>query len=96
MIPDSDEFRLPFRDGARLVDDDRSHLVQLFERARVFDENALLRPLADTDDNRGRRREAECAWARDDEHTYERHETERERLCEPERTGTEEEPERER
>src|SRR5205823_5257214 len=58
---DLDEARLAFGEGARLVDDERVHLLERLERVGVLDEDALRRAASRTDHARHRRRDAERA-----------------------------------
>ena len=51
-----------------LVEDDDVELVRRLERGAVADEDAVLGALAGADHDRRRRRESQCARARDDEH----------------------------
>src|SRR5664279_4614501 len=62
-----DNLRLPLRERARLVHDERVHLFEAFERGRVLEKNACGRAAAHRDHDGHRCREAERARAGDDE-----------------------------
>ena len=65
---DFDEHHLPGRDGARLVEDDGADAPRLLEDFGTLDQDAELRSASGSDHQRRRRRQTECARARDDQH----------------------------
>ena len=69
--------RLALGERAGLVDDERVHLLEPFERFGVPDEHAGRRAAAGADHDGHRRREPERARARDDEHGHGAHERQR-------------------
>ena len=62
--------RLTARQGARFVKRQRAHLAGLFQRDRVFDQDAMPRPLPDPDHDRRRCRQAQRTRAGNHEHSY--------------------------
>ncbi|VWC47128.1 hypothetical protein BLA6860_07481 [Burkholderia lata] len=60
--------RLAFGQCAGLVERDHGCALREFERLRILDQHAVPRRDAGAGHDRGRCREAERAWARDDEH----------------------------
>jgi hypothetical protein len=83
--------RLPDRERAGLVHDERIDRAQRFDRFRVAEEHAARGAAAHGDHDRHRRGEPQRARARDDEHGHGAYER-----VEPARLGSEESPREER
>ena len=58
----------PFRHGSRLVQNNRIHMMEILQLFRVFEQDAKLRAAACADHDRHWRRQAQRAWAADDQH----------------------------
>ncbi len=65
---DGDQSRPPFSQGSCLVEHERVHLFEAFERFSVFDQNARVRAAAGSHHDGHRRREPKGARTGDDEH----------------------------
>ena len=68
MRLDGHERRLAFGERAGLVHDERRHLLEQLERLGVPEQHAGFGAAAGADHDRHRRRQAERARARDDQH----------------------------
>src|SRR3989338_8312582 len=96
LVLERHQLGLAAGDSAGLVHHHHVHFVQLLERCRVFDEDALARALAHAHNNGGGRGEPQRARAGDNKDADKRHQPEGQRLRKTEVLGADDKPRTER